>query len=550
MRALLLLLAAGSTAHATTYYVTPAGGLSPACDGTTAVAAPAAHCAWASPMVALPPAPYGGTSTPLIHGGDTLLVADGSYMIGIGAPGTGICNAGNSSGCTMAPVPSGPDATHPTRVIGNVAHPVELWGVEKLYMLLNLTGSSNVEVAGFELTDHSPCIQNQSRQGACKNTTPYGPWAQNGFIASDSSNVWLHDMYIHGLGNEGAKAGRLTNWTVERVRIIGNGFAGWDGDISNGVPNAASNHGAMVFRSNEIAWNGCGELYPATTPYGCWAQNIGGYGDGFATGHTSGNWLFEDNYIHQNVQDCLDLLYGDNTATLIARRNRFVGCAGNQLKWRGISATITDNLIVGDCFSAWSTSYTTFLYNMDLGDVCRASGSAIALSYLPGSRFTLDSNTITGGSGSLVELSQTGTDGSGPGAFTATNNIFDGNNNAQWQLAASGGGIETVGGVYDYNVAPPATESYSHNVFWGVKNNQCPAGSLCVDPQFVNANVSTFNPQLVAGSPAVGYGSPTFTGTPTPPPPPPTPFITCTAWTFLLPIQGAGVPAIQCTTYH
>jgi hypothetical protein len=549
----LLLLPVVLPLHAATYYVTPAGGVPPTCDGTTALPAPAAHCSWSSPLIALPPPPYGGTSTLLIKGGDTLSIADGSYMIGIGAPGTGGCNTGNAQGCTLAPLPSGPDPAHPTRIIGDVSNrdAVELWGTQRAYSLINIAGTANVEIGGMQLTDHSSCIQNQCSSGLCKggstqinmcqNTTyPYGPWAQNGIVGSGGSNIVIHDMDIHGLGNEGMKVGAVTNMTMDNVHVYANGFGGVDMDTSNGVTNAAYNHGAMVFSHFETSYNGCGEMYPGNVVYGCWAQNVGGYGDGLATGHTSGNWSLLDSSCHNNVQDGCDLLYGDNTATLVVERSQFYGNAGNQLKWRGLTALIQDSLFVGNCFSTWSTSYASFLFNMDLGDVCRASGSAIALSTVPNSAFTLDHDTITGGSGSLIELSQTGTDGGGANtSFTLTNSIVNGNNNQQWQLAATGGGNETVGGVYDYNVSPPAVESYTHNVFYGVKGGQCPTGSLCVDPLFTNADITAFNPLLQPSSPAMGVGSTTFSSPSCSWPAAPTTAQTCPGGTW---VHGAQCP--------
>ena len=42
----------------------------------------------------------------------------------------------------------------------------------------------------------------------------------------------LADLDIHGLAAAGVHAGRLTDWTVERARIAGNGWVGWDGDIA------------------------------------------------------------------------------------------------------------------------------------------------------------------------------------------------------------------------------------------------------------------------------------------------------------------------------
>ena len=103
-------------------------------------------------------------------------------------------------------------------------------------------------------------------------------------LASDSKNVLLKNLDIHGLAHSGVYAGRLTDWTIQNTRIAGNGWAGWDGDIDGDD----SNKGTIKFKNATIEWNGCGETYPNKQPIGCWGQDAGGYGDGLVTGDTGG----------------------------------------------------------------------------------------------------------------------------------------------------------------------------------------------------------------------------------------------------------------------
>jgi hypothetical protein len=116
----------------------------------------------------------------LLQGGDTLIVAPGSYMMGYGAPGAEACDAVGSWGCTMAPLPSGPDAAHPTRLLGAghasgcTVRP-QLWGTERASFILDLTGTSNAEVACLEITDHSPCAKFHSGGPPADATTPPDP---------------------------------------------------------------------------------------------------------------------------------------------------------------------------------------------------------------------------------------------------------------------------------------------------------------------------------------------------------------------------------------
>jgi hypothetical protein len=203
-----------------------------------------------------------------------------------------------------------------------------------------------VEIACLEITDHSECVESQENGFPCeRDEPPYGDWAAEGLYAADSANVHLLDLNIHGLAVSGVHAGRLADWTVERVRIAANGWAGWDGDIGDD----SSNSGTMVFRSWRVEWNGCGETYPGGEPVRCWAQSAGGYGDGVGTGATGGLWVIEDSAFLHNTSDGLDLLYARLTGARIEiRRTIAGGNAGNQIKTTG-PAVMENVIAVGNC---------------------------------------------------------------------------------------------------------------------------------------------------------------------------------------------------------
>ncbi len=127
-------------------------------------------------------------------------------------------------------------------------------------MIVNLIGTSNAEVACLEITDHSGCVEFHSGDLTCeRDVYPFGPWAVKGIYAEDSSNVRLADLDIHGLAAAGVHAGRLEDWTVDNVRVAGNG---WDGDVDGDD----SNSGTLLFRHWTVEWNGCGESYPGGEP--------------------------------------------------------------------------------------------------------------------------------------------------------------------------------------------------------------------------------------------------------------------------------------------
>ncbi|MBS0558364.1 MAG: hypothetical protein JSR27_13240 [Proteobacteria bacterium] len=524
MLLLLVLIGLGiaPAAFANTFYVRTDGGTAAQCTGLANAPYPGTGsnqaCAWANPMVALPPPLYGGKPQPRIAGGDTLLIGPGQYMIGLGAPGADNCNTGALGSCMLAPVPSGPSAAQPTRVLGTVCtagQQPQLWGNRGPYSMVNLTSSSNVEVGCLEITDHSSCVVNHcSMAGTCKGQINVckstDPFAQNGIVGSDSQSVSLHDLNIHGMGNEGVRAGRLTNWSMQRMRIVGNGFAGWDNDIRNGISTAdTSNHGTISFTNVEIGFNGCGETWPGLQIFGCWGQNEGGYGDGLGTGPTSGNWVFESVYVHHNTQDGLDLLYADGTGSISMDRVHAEGNAGNQLKVAG-ATTITNSVVIGDC-SYFSQPWSQGSGNMQLSDDCRAGGDAIAMlagnDQHPGESSsinhvvtsTIKNNTIIGEGNGLIMLSR----GNPVSTVNFVSNVLYGTTN--WQLARSGY-PELAGGIYYYATTgySAPTMNYAGNLFWNVKNGQCPSGSLCKDPQFTVSSVYAFNPLPMPTSPLIG----------------------------------------------
>ncbi len=383
-----------------TYYIRTDGGSPEQCNGRVDAPYPGSGvnqpCAWDHPFRALPPPGPGGVlPSPRIAGGDTLIIASGSYKMGSGAPGTEDCDDGlGSYECLMQPILSGPDPEHPTRILGagwdaGCANPPELWGTGRPWYILNLTDSSNVEVGCLEITDHSSCVEFHDCE---RDALPYGDWASAGLYAEDSANVYLHDLNIHGLAHTGIRAGRLTDWTVENVRIAGNGYTGWEGDIGD-----SSNSGTLYFRHWTVEWNGCGETYPGEEPHDCRGQSAGGYGDGVGTGATGGNWIIEDSAFLHNTSDGLDLLYHTLGGTTVLNRIHAEGNAGNQVKVAG-EVTIVNSVLVGNCAFFENQPFT---YGVDH---CRPSGTGttLSLAYLGGEQVSITNTTFYGHGDGLI----------------------------------------------------------------------------------------------------------------------------------------------------
>jgi hypothetical protein len=510
----------GDSNHGTVYFVRPDGGAADQCSGL--VDAPfsvenSPDCAWNNPFQALPP-----LGSPRIAGGDALIISAGGYEMGYGAPGSDACDAEGAYDCYMPPVPSGIDAAHPTRILGEgwasgCSDQPQLWGSERTGFIINLAGSSNVEIACLEITDHSECVESQENGLPCeRDTPPYGDWAATGLYAEDSTNVHLLDLNIHGLAVSGVLAGRLADWTVENVRIAANGWAGWDGDIGD----ESSNSGTMLFRRLRVEWNGCGETYPGGEPTRCWAQSAGGYGDGLGTGATGGIWVIEDSAFLHNTSDGLDLLYARHAGARIEiRRTIAEGNAGNQIKTTG--PTAMENVIaVGNCGFFDGQPFTYRIDDDGDGaldsssvDPCRAGGDTIAMDLNPGDQIRLVNSTVAGEGGCLViatcafEKDCTGATQN----VTMINDIFEGGHGFMdpgedvcFAWFNDEGGSDRLSGN-------PFSTAYSivHGVRFGNVDPCAEEANLCGIPAgILNAGMDAFDAHLQPGSPAVDAGLP------------------------------------------
>jgi len=453
-------LAFGS-ANAATFYVRADGGDATQCNGKADAKYPgtgtAQNCAWKNPNIAMP-----NSGTARIAGGDTLMIGAGTYQIG--------------SGGYMQKVPSGTSSTAKTKILG--ATGAKLVGVAGTHRVINLEGSSNVEIGNLEITDNSDCVYNHSVVSAkCDSTMP---WARVGIFAAQSSNVYLHDLNIHGMGKNAFNAGGLSNWTIERVKMNKNGSAGWDGNVSTG----GSNSGAMVMRDIEISWNGCGEKVSTGEPISCWAQSTGGYGDGFGTVDTGGQWLIEDAYIHHNTSDGLDLRYMDGAdgTNVTLRRIHSVANAGNQVKIKG-NSLIENSVLVGHC------TYFRGKFNMAEADLCRAYGSSLLLILTGNDVATVRHNTIAGEGDAQIAYGE----GASTDKINIQNNVVIG---FPYYASTSTQTLMTGGSA-------PGAKALSGNMGWKVRS--CPSGTTCsADPKLTaETSLASFDAEPLTGSPVI-----------------------------------------------
>jgi hypothetical protein len=502
-------------ASAATYYVRPDGGSTGQCTGLVNAPYPGSGtghpCAWDHPFRALPP-----DGTPRIAGGDTLIIASGSYRMGYGAPGADNCDADGAYECHMPPIPSGPSLSAPTRILGagwdaGCSNPPELWGTQRPWYIVNLEGSSNVELACLEITDHSSCVEDHvygyggSALTCERDTYPYGDWAATGLYAADSANVYLRHLDIHGLAAAGIAAGRLQDWTVEDVRIAGNGWVGWEGDIEGDDANS----GTLTFRRWTVEWNGCAETWPGGQPTGCWAQPAGGYGDGVGTGATGGDWLIEDSAILHNTSDGLDLLYHSLGGRVVLDRVRAEGNAGNQVKVTG-QTEITNSVLVGNC--AFFEGQP-FAYNESAIDHCRAMGAALLVVYAGGEQSSIVHSTIYGqGDGLVGGGPREGYTCNGSETLVARNNVFLGDTDyfdpGDITFLFYQEGCADLELDSDYNVI-----HHAKNIECGVDGDYAHSGAndVCQDPQLTGPFTgTTYGLGLTEGSPAIDAAADAF----------------------------------------
>jgi hypothetical protein len=487
-----------ASASGTTYYIRTDGGTATQCTGTTDAPYPGSGsnqpCAWSHPLWAL-----NSSGNWKIQGGDTIIIAAGSYKMGYGAPNTSWCDADGAYECDLPPLPSGPNSSNPTRILGKgwdsgCSDPPELWGSQRPWQIIDLTGSSNVYIGCLEITDHSNCVEFHSNASVCceRDTYPFGDWASDGISAADSSNVTLKNLDIHGLASAGIRAGRISNWTVEDVRVAGNGWVGWEGDLTD---ENDSNSGTLTFKRFTVEWNGCGETYPGGQPHNCWSQTAGGYGDGLGTGTTGGHWIFEDSIFRYNTSDGLDLLYARNPGSKIEiKRTMAYGNAGNAIKVNGDTA-MENCLMVGNCSFFHGKSFT---YNVD---DCRALGSPLAFNLRKGTTFSMVNSTIVGQGDCLM------TGECDDGSCDGSEKIIIKNNAFQGYPDYTSPGDTTCYLWLDrfdfYNTQMDYNIVYKTKIADEVKLS---AHDLQQNPLFVNDSLASFDGHLQSNSPAINSG--------------------------------------------
>ncbi len=468
-----LIIRTGVPGQSTTWHVRTDGGtcgLGNQCDGTTDAAYDGdgtnEACACALPSYL----------NNIMQGEDIAIVHSGSYDT------------------TQINIPSGTSPTLRTQFYGEgwdtgCSDPPELWTSTTASSMINLNGISNVDIQCLEITDHT------TTAGATLSENKL----LNGIQASDSENVYIKNVNIHG-GYRGVHAGRLTNWDIENVKLNMNRSAGWNGDITGDD----SNSGTINFTNVEITYNGCAEDYETGLPTFCCSQAQGCYGDGLGTGSTAGIWNFTGCNISHNTSDGLDLLYSTSETEVNVYRSLMEGNAGNQLKIPN-NSHVENSLIIGNCGYFYGQSFTATTH-ISTGvptafDNCRAGGNTIELAFSSDTEPEIFNNTILGNGDVLVDT--TGMCSSGTDVFLSNNIMLGGRQRNDDTYYNAAGGNDSVSVYYDADGDTCDTDRIeTYNICYGFKEgtDSCNGtGSTdTVDPGFTGVI-------LMGPAPSPGY---------------------------------------------
>jgi hypothetical protein len=491
-------------------------------------------------------------------GGDTYIIRGSigtgvSYRIGYNDPSTycgstgcwGIAGDPYSSGM---PAPPSGTATQHTRVLGenyaactSQSAKTQLHGGYGAGAVLNLSGTSYVDVACLDITDFSSCGRS-GQLDACNTSPPLSDYATNGIVTSlNTTNTTISNVYIHGISNNGMGGATGDGVSLTKVTLSGNAGAGWNMDPGDGTTGS----GHLTSSYFNTIFSGCAEVYPVSTTVNVGVTGgstiavgavgdctddggSGGYGDGVGTATATSNpaWIMavDHSTAAYNTQDGFDLLHlQGGGSTLTITDSLAYGNEGQQLKM-GAAGTAINNVFVGNCNALrQSIPGLPSGYNSRLSDFCRASDTAIFMAVVNGSTTKYLFNTLYSANSVALEIGLNGT-------CTTTcylqyeNNIMRGFTNDTANGYPSGGTGNNPAPIYFDSSVPfgNSGSSNSNNATFGQKASiPCPNTSygelnaVCSDPQLADETFHLYGYGNMApaneASPVVGAGV-TITG--------------------------------------
>ena len=488
----------------------------------------------------------------VFSGGDTVIFS--GYEQGTGLTGQiagshfatdGFC-LGLGDYCEPPPLPSGTSGQH-TRLLGincltscfatsrngfiaplgwQVPDPAKveyLWagggtgGIPQFAM--DLRGSQYVDIQGLDFSDHSSCVLFGSpAPPTCNN--PNLAAGDGLFTNNSSGNILLQDVRIHGFHASGIAGPIGGAWTMTRIQINFNGFAGWNFDDGSATPDGAGS--SITANYVVMTGNGCNEEYPVTDSYpaaSCYDSATGGFGDSwsgqdteldaFTCNHCAQLYNTKDGFIGPHTQ----------TKTLLIENSVSIGNEGQQWKWGATpnsSTTFVNNLTVGNCYRLTAPiPGQPSNYFANLNAVCRAAGDVFSFFSAANSTVLFANNTVVTYQPTVIDLScgTPGTCGTTPYVFT--NNLVLGYTQPYGNFPGASG---QQPGMY-YRSDATSFPTSTHNLEYGVRNGDCPTpsnGNVCSDPLLLNepaqgtvppeSTLDNFNFSPTSASPVIGAG--------------------------------------------
>ncbi|MBN9614232.1 MAG: hypothetical protein BGO25_05790 [Acidobacteriales bacterium 59-55] len=467
-------------AHATNWYIRADGGDLTQCSGQVDAAYSASiinkQCALNDYRLLAYPG-KGGYATAgkwIVQGGDTIYIGAGQFRVGYNGPNStdhnGLSSAGNPFGSAMPAIPSG-TAAQPTRIIGAGVALSQIYGGYGAGNVINLAGSSFVEISGLELTDHAQCTRVGGGYVApvvgCSSSYPLDDYASNGITTNASTHdIKLSDLNIHGFTSRGiiGPIGGLV--TVDHVRIAFNGGAGWDFDDGHGTK---STDDALVTASYlTIEGSGCNEEYPIVhagfPAASCFDQSSGGYGDAIGTPNTPLNVTCDHCIFRYNTQDGADLLHSFDSTIRITNSESY-GNMGQQ--WKLGAMHLVDfefNRTVHNCSRMSAPIAGNSTFNKYLSNFCRAAGDGFGIGTKDGGTYIYRNNSFAGYGATTYDINCSGSE---------ANIVFQNNLHIGYKSPADG----QYPGVFYYGPNCPANpfKARDHNIYYRMRT--LPEGS-------------------------------------------------------------------------
>ena len=464
----------------------------------------------------------------MISGGDTVIVrqkAGGYNPAIIQASIYSPTNCGDMQYCDVPSIPSG-SMLRPTRILGenygschgdSAKTLLNVWGRAGI----NVRGSQFVEVSCFEMTDKAACGAGAFSNSSCVPGNGVGTF---GIVQSAlTSQVSYNDLFVHGLAAEAIHGASGVGVVGNYLHIRAMPAAGIDMDDAPWLSSNISVAGGFTLNNSITEFTGCIEEYPVTHAYPyleCRDQNTGGYGDGFGTASTTGDWVFDHDIWRYNFQDGLDLLHSGMQHLSITNSQSY-GNDGQAYKIGSADTVVfRNNTAVVNC-----NRITAVIGDEPAGAVvpgvapCRGGGDWVPMNFTDQGTYLVQNNTLVGYGSVPFDLScAVGWGICSHATAIAQNNIILG-----YSDPMSNGGNLPASFYPGSGSAMPANNGWSqhdHNLLFNVRS--CPSnlgqGETCntLNPKLLNqpnspipseTALDNFNFAPASSSPLIGAGT-------------------------------------------